>query len=697
MRLRIRHALILLATLAAAGCGDGTALVQTDAGVDDAGPTTRHLVFFYTSDEHSHLFAFDPEIDDFPLPATAGSGVLVGGAARRAAILDEERTAAAAAGADTLTVSAGDETQGALPQVAFATTAPDFTIMKTMGYDVMCPGNHEFDQGPAAYAAAIAAAQAHGGLPQIVSTNIRFSDTDSADDTLAALYGEGTSTKPIKRYHVVTTASGLKVGFFGILGCLASQDAQLKAPVLFSADAGEEGDSATVMPKLFADITPTIQALREVEQVDVVVALSHSGVDPDVPDSEYGEDYTIGENVAGIDLIISGHTHIPLAEPQIATAPDGYQVPIVQAGLFGAWLGRVELALEPGQRPTLVTDGDATRLIDVDDRTVPTDTTIDDALVDVIVDVEGTPVTGNQSFLEAALSRIEGTPVTDDPNTVGDLYYRVMGKTSFDIPARTDVVETPGFDLITDGMLAAGEELGGPTLAAISGAGVIRADVLAGQTGDLSFADLFRVLPLGSSPADGTIGYPLLRFYLYFAEIKAAMEVSAQHLGGGFFPVPSGLHVYYDTDRAPQVLNSLVDALDPQNGRVTKITADTNHADGLDSEDVVLFDINRTGAEWQSSLGGVMDLHPVVSDLYVASFAGKFGVTLKDENGQEVSLTDAILRRGDQSEVKAYESFISFVQSECAANGGYLPDRYDGSTSAGHVPRRLFCTGSACP
>src|SRR5438876_7637394 len=74
---------------------------------------SRKLVILHTNDEHSHLVGYGPEVDDFPTAAAAGSGI-TGGAARRMVILTNERTAAKAAGADTLTVSAGDNMMGTL-------------------------------------------------------------------------------------------------------------------------------------------------------------------------------------------------------------------------------------------------------------------------------------------------------------------------------------------------------------------------------------------------------------------------------------------------------------------------------------------------------------------------------------------------------------------------------------------------------
>src|SRR6185503_11799416 len=88
----------------------------------------RKLVLLHTNDEHSHLLGFAPELDDFPAPTTAGTGTIKGGAARRAVVFAQQRAAATAAGADSLTVSAGDNMMGTLFQIAATTASADYRI-----------------------------------------------------------------------------------------------------------------------------------------------------------------------------------------------------------------------------------------------------------------------------------------------------------------------------------------------------------------------------------------------------------------------------------------------------------------------------------------------------------------------------------------------------------------------------------------
>jgi hypothetical protein len=56
-----------------------------------------------------------------------------------------------------------------------------------------------------------------------------------------------------------------------------------------------------------------------------------------------------------------------------------------------------------------------------------------------------------------------------------------------------------------------------------------------------------------------------------------------------------------------------------------------------------------------------------------------------------------LLTRSDGSEVKDYEALIEYIQSQCQANSGTLPPQYNTQTTAGHLPRRMVCTGPLCP
>jgi 5'-nucleotidase len=89
---------------------------------------------------------------------------------------------------------------------------------------------------------------------------------------------------------------------------------------------------------------------------DMVVALSHLGVD---------DDQVLADSVAGIDLIVGGHSHTFLSRMKLvkrADATNGWGgTGIVQAGCYGINLGRIDVDFD-GARPAAA----AYRMIPVD-------------------------------------------------------------------------------------------------------------------------------------------------------------------------------------------------------------------------------------------------------------------------------------------------------------------------------------------
>jgi 5'-nucleotidase/UDP-sugar diphosphatase len=665
------------------------------AGCGDSAKPTRTLVLLHTNDEHSHLLGFEPEQDDFPTPSS-GTGVIKGGAARRMTLLTQERAKVTALGADaaSLTVSGGDNSMGTLTQVAQPTAGPDFTVMKQLGYDVTNWGNHEFDFGPKGLAQAMTAAQANGGAVPTVASNIHFSATDAGDDELAALFDETgkDATKPAHRSLVLTAANGLKVGFIGVMGADAAQFATIKAPVTFSIPAGGvETNRAGVLTQIIEDLQPIVDNLRNVEKCDVIVALSHSGLDPQDPAK--GEDYLLAQNLNGLDVVVSAHTHTVTKAFTVANAATGKQVVVQEAGSFGELLGKITITVDG---KGVHWDEANTAMLDIDDK-VAADGAVTTKINAVVAGLESTKLTGGKSYLETALSNLLGMSIADDPAKVGDLYFYPLADTTFDLDGgMSNRTESPILVLSADGMLAAADQYsGGKTDVAVQVAGVIRGNLPKGKTGKIAFGDVFRVLPLGISTGNGTVGYPLTRASLLLPELKAALEASAsasyssQDLTG-YFMVLGGAKYEFDTNRP--VFNTSGNPLDPANGRVTKITFATDHTKP-DVFDHVAFDVANGGF-----IDPPLSFVNVVTNLYVAQFATSFGIKLKKTDGsgdQFASPSDAILKRGDGTEVKDYDALGAMIRSEAQANGGALPARWDAKT-AGNFPRRAICSGTLC-
>ncbi len=78
-----------------------------------------------------------------------------------------------------------------------------------------------------------------------------------------------------------------------------------------------------------------IRTLRETERVDVVVVLSHLG---------FPQDVKLASEVAGIDVLLSGHTHNRMDRPLVVNGAT-----IIQSGCHGSFVGRLDLELHEGK------------------------------------------------------------------------------------------------------------------------------------------------------------------------------------------------------------------------------------------------------------------------------------------------------------------------------------------------------------
>ena len=89
-----------------------------------------------------------------------------------------------------------------------------------------------------------------------------------------------------------------------------------------------------------------VTILRETEKVDVVIALSHGGMEKG-KDGRFtdGEDVRLAKAVPGIDVVIGAHSHTELHEAIIVNG----RTPVVQTGKYGENLGELVITLDGGQ------------------------------------------------------------------------------------------------------------------------------------------------------------------------------------------------------------------------------------------------------------------------------------------------------------------------------------------------------------
>jgi 5'-nucleotidase/UDP-sugar diphosphatase len=184
----------------------------------------QYLTILHTNDIHSKLNGFGPESEYSPM--TQNDDKTVGGFARLATLFKQAK---AKSPEGTLILDAGDFLMGSLFHAAEEETGFQVNLMHKIGYDFITLGNHEFEFGPKTLANILSAADAKGGFPQIVTSNLVFSRKSPEDDDLQDFYTKG-EIKPF----VVINKNGLKIGIFGLMGFDAASVAPASKPVSFS-------------------------------------------------------------------------------------------------------------------------------------------------------------------------------------------------------------------------------------------------------------------------------------------------------------------------------------------------------------------------------------------------------------------------------------------------------------------------------
>ena len=597
----------LLATaLHAAACG-GNGAVSPDGGTDGAGEagTPQKLLILHTNDIHSHLMGWAPEADY--TPASPNDDATRGGMARLAAAIGGAKASAGADGTPVLLLDAGDFMMGTLFEFLATQASPELTLMHALGYDATTIGNHELDWTPHGLAGILHAAVTNNATFPILASNMHFAATDPADDELEALAGAGViQTKLIK------TVGGLKVGFFGLIGANAVQVTPQSKPLSF--------DPIEVAAERM------VKELRETDKVDLVIALSHSGIDH----NGQGEDAVLAGKVPGIDVIISGHTHEALTEP----ARVGDTI-IVTAGAYTAYLGELALTVTPpgtpGAKPTVTIDSYTLR-------------TIDDM-------IPGDPTT--QGAVDAYVAGLDTSLASS-----GLAYKKVLASTAADLPLPARQ-EAPVGNLVTDAYrtIAAALQPSDPPAIAVDANGALRAPILAGKTGKIWFADLFRVTPLGIGP-DQIPGYSLVTFYLNAKDIRSGFELGGapEVVPGEFFLQVSGLKVAYDMSK-------------PLFGRVSSVKLVTSSGEqALDLNDTTTCYKVVTISYVAGLLGAVESL---TSKLLKVAAKDKDCTTLVDPTTRFV---DADPAKDGVQELKHWQAVLKYVSGLPDTNGDGVPD-----------------------
>jgi 5'-nucleotidase / UDP-sugar diphosphatase len=427
------------------------------------GNNVKTFTILHTNDMHSAFIGMGPSADYTPF--TLNDDTTRGGYARLAGLIATRREALKTKG-PVLVLDAGDYSMGTAFGAASRETGSELQLMSLMGYDATTLGNHEFDLGPDGLGKSINVASKAGRIPAVLASNASFAGTDPTLADLQRLAGD----KVIRRYLVIERG-GMRFGILGVLG----KEAQFYTTGAGAASFSDANETAKEMVKI----------LRETEKVDVVIALSHGGVEKG-KEGRYsdGDDVRLAEAVPGIDAVIGGHSHTELKEAIIVNG----RTPVVQTGLEGRNLGELVVTVD-GDKLTV----ESYQLHPIDD-TIPGD----GAIADEIEKLK--PMITAAVFASRGYSVDQKLAVapTDLPNTFTDI-----------------AAGTPLANLITDAFRKATEaDIG------FTANGMIRAGFTRGKSGIQTVYDVFSIAPLGAGVVDTTAAACLLPNALRYQHVR---------------------------------------------------------------------------------------------------------------------------------------------------------------------------------
>jgi 5'-nucleotidase len=478
-----------------AGAATAGAVVATGVLSAEEKAMRKTFTILHTNDMHSAFIGMGPASDYTPF--TLNDDTTRGGYARLATLIAQRKEARKEQG-PVLVLDAGDYSMGTPFGAASRETGGELQTMFRMGYDATTFGNHDFDLGPDGLGKSIGVASKAGRIPAVVASNTGLAGNDPTLAELQRLTRDG-----VIRRHLVIERGGIRFGLFGLLG---------KEAQFYTTGAG-----AVTFPDPIETAKEMVKVLREREKVDVVVCLSHGGLEKG-KDGRYsdGDDVRLPRAVPGIDVVIGGHSHTELKEAIIVNG----RTPVVQTGKEGGNLGELVLTL----------DGD--KLIVESYRLYPVDDTIagDRAIADEIDQLKKT--------VTAAVFASRGYRI-DQPLAVAP---RDLPNTFTDIAGGTLLA-----NLCTDAFRNATKaDIGFTT------SGMIRAPLTRGKSGVQTVYDVFAVAPLGAGVVDTTAGSALVTGYFNGIELKHLLEFflvdNAAH-PGEYFPRASGMRFRYDKSR----------------------------------------------------------------------------------------------------------------------------------------------------
>ncbi|MBN1924324.1 MAG: bifunctional metallophosphatase/5'-nucleotidase [Prolixibacteraceae bacterium] len=564
----------------------------------------QDIVILHTNDLHSHLNGLAPESEYTPLKNDQDP--TLGGFSRIAGYINSQKEIY---GDKLLVVDAGDFLMGTLFQTLETNGGFQLNLMKEMGFDFCAIGNHEFDFGANMLAKIITDSKVKGEIPQLLCSNYRPSKMKN-DDKLLLLFENET----ILPYSVIEK-NGLRIGLLALIG----EDAEDAIP----------GDFGVRVYNIKQSARKTARMLKKKENVDLVIALSHAGVEKNKHGEWDGEDVGLANVVPEIDLVISGHTHTYLAEP-IETRNG----PVVQTGCHGSNVGSIEIELNGKEKPIF-----KYALVKMDDMVVA------DENIQKKIDEKAAKL--GEDLLKPIATNFS-LPVFE---------------TGYDILFEHENPEASHIGpMVSDAVYFYLNEIHGQEVdISIVANGVVRHSILKGNKGLQNINDIFNIMPIGQG--EGLLpGSPLGKIYITGNELKKVMEL--------ILTVYPSMYDYYLFFSGMQIIHN------PDKGLFRKIS---EIIVGDDVKGFQKVDFSRKDTT----------LYGIAANKYILGFIGKikkmsFGivnVTPKDAEGKIIENNEFLIDTDPYTEgiqeAKEWLALYYYLKSFDDTNGNGIPDMPD--------------------
>lgn len=430
------------------------------------------MTIFHTNDTHAHV-------------ETAG---------QRAALVKQLRSTHP----NNLLLDAGDVFSGTLYFNEWKGQA-DLEIMNYLQYDAMTFGNHEFDLGLSPEGHGALADFVKGAKFPFVSANVDFSN-DALFEGLQP-GGVTTAAQDGQIYDgIIKEVNGEKVGIFGLTTeettAIASPEKVEFKAYLSSAQQAVENLKA--------------------QGVNKIIALTHIGFDDSL---QWDNDQELAKQVAGIDVIVGGHTHTELKEPvKVINEQSNEPVIIVQANQYNKYVGQLDITFNDSG----VVEDYKGQLNLVGEK-----------------DKDGKYLLPSDAEADKILAKYaEKVNATMNASTGADAKVFLSGLRGF---GGVRAGETNLGNIITDGMLDKAKKIDPAVSIAFQNGGGIRTSI---NKGDVTYGEVLNVLPFGN---------PLAIVELTGAELYETFEHSVKDYpkeSGGFLHV-AGMKVIFDPNKEP--------------------------------------------------------------------------------------------------------------------------------------------------